>query len=101
MKIITADDWKWDVPFDREKPILFPKDCKLFKPDREHYGEVYALTSDLTEEEWKSPYAKYYDMGLVMPEERDLIAVESGCPMDPDQAFLIEDYAARASPPKW
>ena len=28
MKIITADDWKWDVPFDKEKPILFPKDCK-------------------------------------------------------------------------
>lgn len=92
-------EWKWDVPFDKEKPILFPKDCQLFKPDREHYSEVTGLTSDLTEAEKKSPYAKYYYKGIVMPEERDLIAVESGAQMDPADAFLIEDYAAHMDIP--
>lgn len=93
MKLESSEEWRWDIPFDREKPILFPKDCKLPNPDREHYDEVYSLTSDLTGEEQKSPYAKYYYMGMVMPEERDLIAVESGIPMDTSKAFLIEDYA--------
>lgn len=99
MNIISADDWKWDVPFDREKPIMFPKDCKLLMPDREHYAEVYELTSDLTEEEKKSPYAKYYYMGQVMPPVEDLIAVEYDNPMDPAKAFLIEDYAAHMDVP--
>ncbi len=94
-----SQDWKWDVPFDREKPILFPKDCQLLSPGRENFGEIYALTSDLTEEEKKSPYAPYYYLGVVMPQERDLIAVESGCPMDPGDAFLIEDYAAHMDVP--
>lgn len=99
MEFDMTSEWKWDVPFDREKPILFPKDCKLLMPDREHYAEVYALTSDLTEEEKKNPYAKYYYMGQVMPPEEDLIAVEYNKPMDPSKAFLIEDYAANMDVP--
>lgn len=92
-------DWKWDVPFDKERPILFPKDCQLLSPDKEHYGEVYALTSDLTPEERANPYAKYYYKGVVMPEERDLKCVESGAQMDPKDAFLIEDYAKHMDVP--
>ncbi len=99
MKFDTSDEWKWDIEVDHERPIPFPKHCRLPLPDRDHYSELYDLTTDLTEEEKQSPYAKYYYMGQAMPDKDDLAQVEFDTPMDPAKAFLIEDYAANMDVP--
>ncbi len=73
MSFDMKKEWRWDVPFDKERPILLPKDCQLMSPNRTHYGEILELTSDLT------------------PEERDLAQVESGAHLRHYADCAIED----------
>lgn len=94
-RIDEADSLKWNVPYDREKPIIYVKDCRLDIPDSEHYKDVYGLTTDLTDLEKTSKYARYYYLGQAMPDAESLKAVEIGRSIDPAEAFLVEDYARK------
>ncbi len=89
----------WEIPFDREKPIPFVKHCRLPAVSRENYHELYAIRSDLTEEERCSSYAKYYHLGPACPTEENLRATEPGAEIDPARAFLIEDYVQHMDVP--
>lgn len=99
-------DWKkyqegihWDVPFDRRKPIPFVKHCRKPAVTAENYRELYRLTSDLTKEEKKSPYAKYFALGPACPTEENLRATELGAALAPSAGFLMEDYVKHMDVP--
>lgn len=89
-----TNEVKWDIPFDKEKPIPFVKHCRKPAVGKDNYDELYLLSSELTQEEKLSKYAKYYYMGLAFPDKKDLWATEYNNAMDPSKAFLIEDYAS-------
>lgn len=83
---------KWNIPFDRERPIPFVKHCGKPAVTGEDYDTLYQLKSELTPEEEASEFAKYYHMGPACPTEENLRATEYGAQIDPKRAFLIEDY---------
>lgn len=89
----------WDIPFDRERPIPFVKHCRLPVVTKETYQEVYGLKSELTQEEKQSEFAKYYYLGPACPTEENLKATEYGAQINPDQAFMIEDYVEHMDVP--
>lgn len=83
-----------------EKPVFFVKDCgKAFEDIVDREKELYTLTTDLTEDEKKSKYARYYYLGQAAPTNENLIAVEPENPLDLSEAFTIEEYAARMDKP--
>ncbi len=86
-------DLKWDVPFDREMPILFVKHCGRPLPTKETYDEVYGYSCELTPEEAASPFARYYALGPACPSPENRLATEIGQQIDPSRAFTVEQYA--------
>lgn len=89
----------WDNPFDREKPIPYVKHCRKPAVTKENYDVLYALKSELTEQEKQSKYARYYYLGPACPAEENLRATEEGAQIDPARAFLIEDYVKHMDVP--
>lgn len=96
---MPAQKEKWNIPFDKEKPIPFVKHCRRSFADITDRGELYALTCELTDEEKASPYAKYFALGPAYPCPENIHRTEYLTPMDPECGFMIEDYAKRMDVP--
>lgn len=78
--------------YDPQKPVPYVKDCGRQFSDIIDRRELYSLKSELTDKELKSKYARYFQMGPVMPSEENIIATEPDSAMNPARAFMIEDY---------
>lgn len=55
--------------------------------------ELLGLTTELTPEERRSPYARYYDLGPAPLDPRQAEALQPGRPMDLELTFRPEDMA--------
>jgi len=55
--------------------------------------DLSTLTTDLTEEEKASPYAKYYDEGPAAPAQEVMEAIKPNNPIDPSKATMPSDVA--------
>lgn len=77
--------------YDLGKPTLRTRNCNLAFGDLSE-EEMLALPYDLTEEEMNSAFSKYFDLNSdnLKPEQK--IALEQPA-MDPDKAFMPEEYA--------
>ena len=85
----------WTIPFDREKPIPFVKHCGRTFADITDRNEVYTLSCELSDEEKKSVFAKYFHLGPAQPCEENIRATEYNNPIDPSEGFMIEDFVKR------
>lgn len=77
--------------FDRPAwPILH---CGRFSHEVEDWEEeIKTMSTELTEEEAKSEYAKYFYMGQAAPTAENLLAAERGQELDEAETFLPEDF---------
>ncbi len=90
---------RWDVTFDRMRPIPFVKHCGRSFGDITDRNELYTLSSELNEMEKESPYARYYALGPACPSEENIRATEYDTLIDADQVFMVEDFAKKMDIP--
>ena len=86
---------------ENKKRIGFvPQNCGRGESDIDWETEIPTLSVELTEEEKKSRFAKYYYRGLTQPSAENLRQCEPGNPLPLSEAFMPEDYCRRMTPDK-
>jgi hypothetical protein len=76
------------------------RDCGVLYYDIKDWdAEVKSLTTELTEEEKKSKFAKYYLRQIKMPTHENLKAAEFDNPLPPELMFMPEEYVSKMDSP--
>ena len=80
----------------KNRGVWFVRDCGILLEDIKDWdAEVASLTTELTEQEKKSSYAKYYLRQLKMPSHENLKAAEYDNPLPEEKMFMPEEMISR------
>ena len=80
----------------QNRPVWIVRDCGISLEEVKDWdAEVASLTTELTDEERKSPYSKYYLRQLKMPSHENLKAVELDNPLPEECMFMPDQLASR------
>ena len=80
----------------QNRPVWIVRDCGvLLEEIKDWDAEIASLTTELSEEEKKSPYSKYYLRQLKMPSRESLKAVELDNPLPGESMFMPDQLASR------
>lgn len=86
---------------ENNRPVWIVRDCGIhFNDIKDWDAEIKTLTTEISEEEKKSWYAKYYYREIKMPTHENLKACEINNPLPRELALRPEEYLSVMNSPK-